>query len=173
MKHVFFILATIIIVMNFCHAQEILPAKESTMEINQSDSCDVKNKQDGLKNKPQIQYVEEMAEPIEGFNTIYQFVQDNLIYPEEAKNKGIAGRVFVEFVVEEDGTITNVRILQGLHPDLDEEAIRIVNMFPKWKPGKISGKPVRCRYQIPISFILSNETTIETTKKSAKKSAKR
>jgi TonB family protein len=176
MKHVFFILAAIVFVLNYCHAQEILPAKER-METNKSDSCSVKNKQDGLKNKAQMYFVEEMPEPIEGFNTIYQFIQDNLIYPEEAKSKGIEGKVFVEFIIEEDGTISNVGILQGLHPDLDEEAIRVINMFPKWKPGKKSGKPVRCYYQLPVSFKLSNnEATIksanETSKKSAKKSAK-
>jgi len=140
--------------MNHCKKQEILPTKESIIEINKSDSCDVKNKQDSLTNIPLMRFVEEMAEPIGGINTIYKFIQDNLIYPEEAKSKGIEGGVAVEFIIEGDGTITNVKILQGLHPDLDEEAIRVVNMFPKWKPCKTLGKPVRCYFQLLVSFTL-------------------
>jgi periplasmic protein TonB len=83
-----------------------------------------------------------------------KFLQDNIKYPEEAKELGIQGRVFVTFVVEVDGSITDVRVLRGIGGGCDEEAVRVVKAMPKWVPGKQRGVPVRVQFNLPIKFTL-------------------
>jgi protein TonB len=82
------------------------------------------------------------------------FLQQNIKYPEEAKELGIQGRVFVTFVVEVDGSISDVRVLRGIGGGCDEEAIRVVRAMPKWVPGKQRGVPVRVQFNLPIKFTL-------------------
>lgn len=82
------------------------------------------------------------------------FLQQNIKYPEEAKEIGIQGKVFVTFVVEVDGSITDVRVLRGIGGGCDEEAIRVVKSMPKWVPGKQRGVPVRVQFNLPIKFTL-------------------
>ncbi len=82
------------------------------------------------------------------------FLQQNIRYPEEAKELGIQGRVFVTFVVEVDGSITDVRVLRGIGGGCDEEAVRVVKAMPKWVPGKQRGVPVRVQFNLPIKFTL-------------------
>ena len=71
-----------------------------------------------------------------------------------AKESGIQGMVYVTFVVERDGSITDVRVLRGIGGGCDEEAIRVVSAMPKWTPGKQRGKPVRVQYNLPVRFTL-------------------
>lgn len=86
------------------------------------------------------------------------YVSKNLRYPEEARNKNIYGRVTVRFVVEKDGSISNIKVLRGIGGGCDEEAIRLLQASPRWKPGKDNGKPVRVSYIMPIAFKLSQPT---------------
>ena len=105
---------------------------------------------------PPVRFAKEMPEPVGGFDAMYKFLQENLRYPAEAREKGISGQVFIEFVVEKDGTITNARVIKSSgNEELDAEALRVVNMMPKWKPGKEKGKPVRTIYQIPVRFTVN------------------
>ncbi|MGC9470664.1 MAG: energy transducer TonB [Bacteroidales bacterium] len=87
----------------------------------------------------------------EGFR---EWIQQNLRYPEIAAENGISGRVFVRFVVEPDGSVSNVEVVRGVDPALDAEAVRVVSSSPKWEPGKQRGKPVRVAYTFPIVFVL-------------------
>ncbi|MDP1623254.1 MAG: TonB family protein [Bacteroidales bacterium] len=82
------------------------------------------------------------------------FLQNNIKYPEEAKELGIQGKVFVTFVVEVDGSITDVRVLRGIGGGCDTEAMRVVKSMPKWVPGKQRGVPVRVQFNLPIKFTL-------------------
>jgi len=82
------------------------------------------------------------------------YLQQNIKYPEEAKELGIQGKVFVTFVVEVDGSITDVRVLRGIGGGCDEEAIRVVKSMPRWVPGKQRGVPVRVQFNLPIKFTL-------------------
>ena len=83
-----------------------------------------------------------------------KYLAENTHYPEETKEKGVQGRAVVSFVVEKDGSITNVKVLKSLDPLLDKEAVRVVKTMPKWIPGKQSLVPVRVRYVLPVSFKL-------------------
>lgn len=85
---------------------------------------------------------------------LMEFITRNIQYPQEAQGKGIQGRVFVSFVVEPDGSVSNVKVRQGIGSGCDEEAVRIVKSMPKWNPGEKKGKPVRVSYSLPIVFKL-------------------
>lgn len=87
-------------------------------------------------------------------NKFREYINKNLRYPEIAAENGIQGRVILSFVVEPHGGVSNVRILRGVDPALDKEAIRVVESSPKWQPGMQRGKPVRVSFNIPIIFVL-------------------
>ena len=86
---------------------------------------------------------------------MYEFLSKNIRYPDEAKELGIQGKVFVTFVVEADGSVSNVRVLRGIGGGCDEEAIRVVQSMPKWTPGKQRGNSVRVQFNIPVKFTLN------------------
>lgn len=98
--------------------------------------------------------VEENPEFPGGPAKLLEYVQKNLKYPMMARESDIQGRVFVGFVVEKDGSISNVKVLRGIGGGCDEEAVRVVQSLPKFKPGKQRGNPVRVQYTLPIVFKL-------------------
>lgn len=105
--------------------------------------------------------VDVMPEYFGGVNAMFDFIQKNVNYPESAKKKGIEGRVFVQFVVEKDGSLSSFQVLRGVNDELNDEAIRVLKMMPKWKPGMQEGKPVRVQYVLPFKFQLTgNENTM-------------
>jgi protein TonB len=83
-----------------------------------------------------------------------RFLAENIEYPQLARESGIQGTVYVTFVVEKDGSVTDVRVMRGIGGGCDEEAVRVVKMMPQWKPGKQRGKPVRVQFNMPIRFTL-------------------
>jgi len=98
--------------------------------------------------------VEQMPQFPGGMPALMKWLQDNMKYPKEAQDAKQQGRVIVSFVVEKDGSITNVRVVKSVAPALDEEAIRVVKAMPNWSPGMQNGEPVRVNYTVPISFQL-------------------
>ncbi len=90
-----------------------------------------------------------------GDAALMKYLQENLKYPTMAREAGIQGTVFVTFVVEIDGNITDVRILRGVGGGLDEEAIRVVQSMPAWTPGRQRGQAVRVQFNLPIRFVLN------------------
>jgi protein TonB len=98
--------------------------------------------------------VEESASPKGGMQAFYKYVGDKLKYPAQARRMGTEGKVFVEFVVNRDGSIVDVKVVRGIGAGCDEEAIRVVQSAPAWSPGKQRGKPVRQKMVIPINFRL-------------------
>ena len=99
--------------------------------------------------------VPEMPEYPGGAAALLSSFRETLVYPEDAKTEGIQGRVLVQFIVEEDGSITNPVIIKSVYPSLDAEALRFVSKMPKWKPGKIDDKPCRTKYIVPLNFRLN------------------
>lgn len=99
--------------------------------------------------------VESMPEFPGGEEAMYQFLDNNIQYPDEAKENNIQGRVFVTFVVEKDGAICSVEVLRGIGHGCDEEAVRVVEAMPNWIPGKQRGEPVRVQFNLPIKFTLN------------------
>jgi TonB family protein len=103
--------------------------------------------------------VEEQPVPEGGMRAFYEYVQKELKYPEQAKNQGIEGRVFVQFVVDRDGSITDVQTIRGIGGGCDEEAVRVIANSPKWVPGKQRGETVKVRMILPITFSIGPKIT--------------
>jgi len=98
--------------------------------------------------------VDEMPEYPGGIVALTNFMARTVKYPLEAQRKGIQGIVYVNFIVEKNGSVGSVKIAKGVDPDLDAEALRVVNLLPNWKPGKDKGKLVRVSFTAPIKFSL-------------------
>lgn len=107
-----------------------------------------------VEEAPIFTVVESMPEFKGGMAKLYSYLGNNIKYPVMAKESGIQGKVYVTFVVERDGSITDVRVLRGIGGGCDEEAIRVVSGMPGWTPGKQRGKPVRVQYNLPVRFTL-------------------
>lgn len=100
--------------------------------------------------------VEEQPEYPGGNAAMMQFLSNNIRYPVIAQENGIQGRVICNFVVERDGSITDVQVVRGVDPSLDREAVRVIQQMPRWKPGKQRGQAVRVRFTLPVVFRLQN-----------------
>lgn len=98
--------------------------------------------------------VEEMPEFPGGEGELQKYLASSVRYPVIAQENGIQGRVYIQFVINQRGEVTNVTILRGVDPSLDREAVRVVEAMPKWKPGKQRNRPVRVSYTVPINFVL-------------------
>ena len=102
-----------------------------------------------------FEVVEQMPEfPNGGMAGLMQFLSKNIKYPTIAQENGTQGRVTVQFVVNRDGSIVDAKVIRGVDPYLDKEALRVINSMPKWKPGMQRGKPVRVKYTVPVMFRL-------------------
>ncbi len=100
--------------------------------------------------------VEDMPEYHGGMQALMEYLGSNIVYPESAKEKGIEGRVLINFIVDTDGSIKSVNVIRGIYEDCDNEAVRVVSSMPKWKPGKQKGVPVKVSYNLPIKFTLQD-----------------
>ncbi|MGV3612764.1 MAG: energy transducer TonB [Fluviicola sp.] len=100
--------------------------------------------------------VDEPAGFTGGMAALQKYIAENLIYPETAKESGLQGKCFLQFVVSENGYISDVKVKKGVTdcPECDKEAIRLVKGMPKWKPGEINGRSVNSVFSLPVSFKL-------------------
>lgn len=138
--------------------QDLLAEKSNTEVPSEEPDIEI------VEDKPQVieqpkeaeifTVVEENPQFPGGEAALYKYLNESIKYPEEAKELGIQGRVFVNFVVETNGSVSNVKVLRGIGGGCDEEAIRVVQSMPKWTPGKQRGIPVRVSYNLPIKFTL-------------------
>ncbi|HCW07370.1 MAG TPA: hypothetical protein DGG95_08400 [Cytophagales bacterium] len=118
---------------------------QSSRDTTQNDSSDY--------NKV-FTVVDQSAEPIDGMTELNKWLIQNMQYPEGARRMGLEGINFVKFIVEPDGSITNVMLSRGFDGACDREAVRLISIMPKWKPGMQGGRPVRQAYTIPVRFRL-------------------
>lgn len=98
--------------------------------------------------------VESQSEPKDGLNAFYHYIQENLKYPKLAKEKGIQGKVFVEFIVDEKGKLTEVHVVKGIGGGCDEEVVRVIREAPAWIPAKVIGVPVKVKMVLPVTYKL-------------------
>ncbi len=102
-----------------------------------------------------FQVVEEAPEFPGGLKACMKFLSDQIKYPQISQENGVQGRVIIQFVVNADGTIVDPVVVRGVDPYLDKEALRVIKLMPKWKPGKQRGKAVRCKFTQPVLFRLN------------------
>ena len=99
--------------------------------------------------------VDDRPTPQGGMQALYDYISSNIQYPEEAKKSGIQGKVYVEFVVDQNGALTDVKAIRGIGAGCDEEAVRVLKESPRWNPGMVGSKPGKVRMILPISYKLS------------------
>jgi protein TonB len=140
---------------------------EEEIEINMDNEITEETKVEVIAIQPQevekedpneiFLVVEESAAPVGGISAFYEYVGKKMQgkYPAQARRMGIEGKVFVEFVINKDGSIVDVRAMKGIGAGCDELAVKVVQEAPKWKPGKQRGKPVRQKMVLPITFKLN------------------
>lgn len=108
--------------------------------------------------KPEVEKVFDVVEQMPSFpggpSALMEWLSNNVKYPVVAQENGVQGRVVVSFVVERDGSITDVKVVRGVDPSLDREASRVVRAMPRWNPGKQNGSAVRVKYNVPVAFRL-------------------
>ena len=99
-------------------------------------------------------FVEEAPHPIGGYETFYKDVASRIIYPPMARRMRTEGKVYIQFIINKDGSLTDLEVLKGIGTGCDEEAMRVISESPKWSPGKQRGKPVKVKMTLPILFVL-------------------
>ena len=144
----FFILILGLIILS-CNAQKIRHKDSSVLnETNENVHID----DDGIE---LTTYVEIMPEFPGGTVALMKYLSDYVRYPNEALKDAIEGRVIANFIVNGDGSISDITIVRSLHPLLDAEEVRVINAMPKWSPATQRGKPVGIRFTLPVSFSLN------------------
>lgn len=113
--------------------------------------------QENKKNGDVYNVAEEKPEYPGGEAALIKDIAEAIKYPEEAKKNGISGKIYVSFVVDENGKVTDAKIERGVDPSLDKESLRVVGLLKTWKPGKDGGKAVKVAYTLPINFALDNK----------------
>lgn len=132
-------------------------AKIEENEVDEDTKVEVREivqKEEVVEETQIFTIVESMPEFPGGERALLEYVTKNIKYPQIAKDNGISGRVFVTFVIDQNGSVADVRILRGIGGGCDEEAVRVVKTLPKWSPGKQRGKPVKVQYNLPVNFVL-------------------
>lgn len=116
---------------------------------------DIKLHEEEIEDEPTVFIVvEEAPEFPGGLQALGKFISQSIKYPQIAKENGIQGKVHINFIVDDKGNITKIKVIRGVDPTLDAEAVRVVQNMPKWKPGIQQGKPVYVSFNLPISFVL-------------------
>lgn len=129
--------------------------QETVIQDYQPDFTDELEEEDEMEEEePIFIIVESMPMFPGGEEARLKYLNENVKYPLMAKEAGIQGKVFLEFVVEKDGSVTGVKVIRGIGGGCDEEALRVVEDMPRWIPGKQRGVPVRVRFNMPIRFVL-------------------
>ena len=131
------------------NAEEAIVAPEETAAPSKAEVVEA-----APVEEPIFQVVEQQPEYPGGISEMYKYLGKNIKYPAAASRANVSGKVFMTFVVNSDGSIQDPQVLKGLGFGCDEEALRVVRSMPKWKPGKQSGRSVRVKYNLPISFTL-------------------
>ena len=132
-------------------AAAVLTAGTTVCHAQTSQSQQTEQKQEPVYEQDKV---EQKAEFTGGMMKQIEFMMQNLKYPKEAEKDGASGTVRVHFIVEKDGTLTDVKVPDSVHPALDAEGIRLVKAMPKWPPAKVKGKAVRSKMVLPVQFRL-------------------
>jgi TonB family protein len=155
------------------HKYEKLNTEPEKITFNQSKEWEIASQSTGLRTFAIVEYndkvyteVDETATPLNGMPEFYQHVASKIVYPKGARMKGIEGKVFVEFIVQPDGSITNIQAIKGIGAGCDEAAVMVVkSSMVKWKPGKINGVAVKQSVVLPITFKLGATSELRGSEK--------
>ena len=127
--------------------------QDSHRIVDSAEACDEEAPEEEVADEI-FMIVEESATPKGGYAEFYKYIRDNLYYPSRAKRMGIEGKVFVQFVVSEDGTLSQVQAIKGIDTECDKEAVKVVRNAPAWNPPRQRGVAVKQRVSLAITFRL-------------------
>ena len=134
--------------------ESTIQASDDTQAAVEVKYTPVEVEEEEVEEEQIFQIVEEAASFPGGMGECMKWLGKNIKYPTISQENGVQGRVIVQFVVNRDGTIVDAKVVRGVDPYLDKEALRVVNQMPKWSPGKQRGKAVRCQFTLPVQFRL-------------------
>ena len=134
--------------------ESTIQASDDTQAAVEVKYTPVEVEEEEVEEQQIFQVVEEMPEFPGGMGECMKWLSKNIKYPTISQENGVQGRVIVQFVVNRDGSIVDPVVVRGVDPYLDKEALRVISMMPKWKPGKQRGKAVRVKYTVPVMFRL-------------------
>ncbi len=144
-------------------AFSVSPVITTMAQVEKSvQKVDKQSNQKPQSDDPIFTVVEVMPQFPGGDEARNKYMQENLTYPDEARKAGIQGTVYVTFVIETDGSVSNVKVLRGVDKSLDEVAVKAIENMPSWKPGMQRGEPVRVQFNMPVKFALDNENDQKT-----------
>lgn len=135
--------------------EELIIEDTEIDEDTEVDFVDIDTEEEEIEENVVFQIVEKMPQFPGGEAAMMRYLSDNIDYPTIAQENGIQGRVYVNFVVGKTGEISNIKVVRGVDPALDAEAIRVVKSMPNWEPGEQRGKPVNVSFMLPINFVLN------------------
>jgi len=137
----------------------LVKAQTKPADVPDLDNINIKEPVDTTPQKIDYAVEQEPGFP-GGLDMFSLYLQRNLKYPRSAVKKKLEGKVFVSFVIERSGSVTEVKVVRGVSPDIDAEAVRVVSHSPIWKPGIQNGRPVRVHYNVAMNFSLPVDTTV-------------
>lgn len=140
---------------NHIHAAKEQMEEKATLRTGVSAKRKATGKAEVVEDKPVYAMVEEMPEYPGGEEARLRFLAENLTYPQVAKESGIEGTVYLTMVIDETGSLKDVRVIRGIGGGCDEEAVRVIKKMPRWKPATQAGKPVSVKYTLPVRFKLN------------------
>ena len=134
--------------------ESTIQASDDTQAAVEVKYTPVEVEEEEVEEEQIFQIVEEAASFPGGIGECMKWLGKNIKYPTISQEYGVQGRVIVQFVINRDGSIVDAKVVRGVDPYLDKEALRVVNQMPKWSPGKQRGKAVRCQFTLPVQFRL-------------------
>ena len=134
--------------------ESTIQASDDTQAAVEVKYTPVEVEEEEVEEEQIFQIVEEAASFPGGMGECMKWLGKNIKYPTISQENGVQGRVIVQFVINRDGSIVDAKVVRGVDPYLDKEALRVVNQMPKWSPGKQRGKAVRCQFTLPVQFRL-------------------
>ena len=134
--------------------ESTIQASDDTQAAVEVKYTPVEVEEEEVEEEQIFQIVEEPASFPGGMGECMKWLGKNIKYPTISQENGVQGRVIVQFVINRDGSIVDAKVVRGVDPYLDKEALRVVNQMPKWSPGKQRGKAVRCQFTLPVQFRL-------------------
>ena len=137
---------------------EVVVVEQTPPGVQKTEPVEMPNGMEVERQSKVFDVVEQMPQFPGGPSALFQYLSANVRYPETAHKAGVEGRIIATFVVEKDGTITESKIVKSVSPELDAEALRVLNSMPRWVPGKQDGQAVRVKYTVPVTFRLQGDS---------------
>jgi len=156
-----FVACMTLVVLMHAQVQDSVRSSERIQVV----SVDTDKKESAIIDDDVFLVVEVAPEYTGGENALMKYLSENILYPQVARESNIQGTVYVSFIIEKNGEVSNIKVMRGIGGGCDEEAVRVVKGMPNWIPGTQRGKPVRVQFNLPVRFVLHDLPATDSPKK--------